>query len=210
MIFTFSDGEGQAIEGGDQADEQHINGDTDGGPSESRDVPAAPSTAAEGAARDTEEQTRERRRAEIETYRHLLGDIDIPDGVDVSFLAALPESMRQEVIEDHLRQQRVRRMRDQSQPVAPGGAQPAPAVPENADRAGTAAADVAASAPGGNEIAPEFLDALPPEIQEEVSVFTLVFLKGRKIGARLRRKWKLSVLVLLTIMHNWVNLNFWG
>lgn len=38
-----------------------------------------------------------------EDYRNILGDIDIPEGVDPSFLAALPEDMRQEVIAEHVR-----------------------------------------------------------------------------------------------------------
>lgn len=38
-----------------------------------------------------------------EDFRNILGDIDIPEGVDPSFLAALPEDMRQEVISEHLR-----------------------------------------------------------------------------------------------------------
>lgn len=36
-------------------------------------------------------------------YAAILGDIEIPEGVDPSFLAALPEDMRQEVIAEHLR-----------------------------------------------------------------------------------------------------------
>lgn len=39
----------------------------------------------------------------IEDFRNILGDIDIPEGIDPSFLAALPEEMRQEVISEHLR-----------------------------------------------------------------------------------------------------------
>jgi hypothetical protein len=40
---------------------------------------------------------------QVEEYRGILGDIVIPEGVDPSFLAALPEEMRQEVINEHLR-----------------------------------------------------------------------------------------------------------
>lgn len=36
-------------------------------------------------------------------YSAILGDIEIPEGVDPSFLAALPEEMRQEVIAEQLR-----------------------------------------------------------------------------------------------------------
>ncbi|MPC13905.1 E3 ubiquitin-protein ligase HUWE1 [Portunus trituberculatus] len=38
-------------------------------------------------------------------YSAILGDIEIPEGVDPSFLAALPEDMRQEVIAEQLRKQ---------------------------------------------------------------------------------------------------------
>lgn len=41
-------------------------------------------------------------------YQALLGNIEIPEGVDPSFLAALPEDMRQEVIAEQLRLQRLR------------------------------------------------------------------------------------------------------
>ena len=78
-------------------------------------------------------------------YSAILGDIEIPEGVDPSFLAALPEDMRQEVIEE---QRRLTRARQQPPP------QPAAA-------AGTSSGAV-------QEVNPEFLAALPPNIQEEV------------------------------------------
>lgn len=37
------------------------------------------------------------------SLRSILGDIEIPEGVDPSFLAALPNEMREEVIAEHLR-----------------------------------------------------------------------------------------------------------
>lgn len=37
------------------------------------------------------------------TIRAILGDLDVPEGVDPSFLAALPQEMRDEVIQEHLR-----------------------------------------------------------------------------------------------------------
>ena len=65
---------------------------------------------------------------------------DVPDGVDPSFLAALPENIRQEVIADQLRMQRIQ-----------------------------ACAQVqAADGSGALEVNPEFLAALPANIQEEV------------------------------------------
>ena len=36
-------------------------------------------------------------------FSAILGDLDIPEGVDPSFLAALPEDMRAEVIEEQRR-----------------------------------------------------------------------------------------------------------
>ncbi|XP_035825881.1 E3 ubiquitin-protein ligase HUWE1 isoform X3 [Aplysia californica] len=74
-------------------------------------------------------------------------DPELPEGVDPSFLAALPEHIRQEVISEQLRLQRIRR-RAQEQ------------------------AQAQESTPSGNSAAmqvnPEFLAALPPAIQEEV------------------------------------------
>ncbi|XP_076227161.1 HECT, UBA and WWE domain containing E3 ubiquitin protein ligase 1 isoform X5 [Nomia melanderi] len=65
----------------------------------------------------------------------------LPDGVDPSFLAALPEDMRDEVIAEQLRLQRIRQR---------------------------AQATVVAELTGPVEVNPEFLAALPPAIQEEV------------------------------------------
>ncbi|XP_063994967.1 E3 ubiquitin-protein ligase HUWE1 isoform X2 [Diachasmimorpha longicaudata] len=68
-------------------------------------------------------------------------DSQIPDGVDPSFLAALPEEMRDEVIAEQLRLQRNRQR---------------------------AQATVVEEGTGPVEVNPEFLAALPPAIQEEV------------------------------------------
>ncbi|XP_053985847.1 E3 ubiquitin-protein ligase HUWE1-like isoform X2 [Hylaeus volcanicus] len=65
----------------------------------------------------------------------------LPDGVDPSFLAALPEDMRDEVIAEQLRLQRIRQR---------------------------AQATVVEELAGPVEVNPEFLAALPPAIQEEV------------------------------------------
>lgn len=75
-------------------------------------------------------------------YQSLLGNIEIPEGVDPSFLAALPEDMRQEVIAEQLRLQRLRQ------------------------RARAQATDTTNQAV--LEVSAEFLAALPPNIQEEV------------------------------------------
>ena len=75
-------------------------------------------------------------------YSAILGNIEIPEGVDPSSLAALPEEMRQEVIAEHLRLQRVRQR----------------------------ASDDIASSNNSQvmEVNSEFLAALPPNIQGEV------------------------------------------
>lgn len=75
--------------------------------------------------------------------REALGDLEIPDGVDPSFLAALPPELREEVIQEHLRMQRVDQTPQQSEP------QTATQYPLT-------------------EVSPEFLAALPPNIQTEV------------------------------------------
>ncbi|XP_032797159.2 LOW QUALITY PROTEIN: E3 ubiquitin-protein ligase HUWE1 [Daphnia magna] len=76
-------------------------------------------------------------------YQSLLGNIEIPEGVDPSFLAALPEDMRQEVIAEQLRLQRLRQ------------------------RARAQATDTT-NQQAVLEVSAEFLAALPPNIQEEV------------------------------------------
>lgn len=77
--------------------------------------------------------------------RSILGDLEVPEGIDASFLAALPPEMREEVIAEHMRQQRIRQRATQPPPVV----------------ASEAAAPIA-------EVNPEFLAALPLNIQEEV------------------------------------------
>lgn len=69
----------------------------------------------------------------------------VPDGIDPSFLAALPEEMRAEVIAEHLRIQRMQERTRLQQQVAVQNDQQTIA-----------------------EVNPEFLAALPPSIQEEV------------------------------------------
>ncbi|KAK0081548.1 hypothetical protein PV325_011960 [Microctonus aethiopoides] len=76
-----------------------------------------------------------------QTQQQVLQEPQLPDGVDPSFLAALPEEMRDEVIAEQLRLQRIRQ------------------------RAQTS---VVEEVTGPVEVNPEFLAALPPAIQEEV------------------------------------------
>lgn len=84
-------------------------------------------------------------------------DIEVPEGVDPAFLAALPEDIRAEVIRDHERQQRAQRL---AQSAASGAAEGAPGD--------EAAAAGGSSAPGVEPLDQEFLNALPPELQEEI------------------------------------------
>ncbi|XP_041336621.1 E3 ubiquitin-protein ligase HUWE1-like [Pyrgilauda ruficollis] len=76
--------------------------------------------------------------------QHVTG-ISLPEGVDPSFLAALPDDIRREVLQNQLGIRPPAR--------APPTASPAPPVVAN---------------PGLTEVSPEFLAALPPAIQEEV------------------------------------------
>lgn len=77
-------------------------------------------------------------------FSAIFGDLDIPEGVDPSFLASLPEDMRADVIEEQ------RHLVVRAKQQAP--AQPPPGT----------------TAQGMQEVNPEFLAALPPIIQEEV------------------------------------------
>lgn len=84
----------------------------------------------------------------------ILGDQEIPEGVDPSFLAALPENIRQEVIAEQFRLQRINNVQQQQQQQS---TQPSSNIGSNS-----------ASLPSFNEVNPEFLAALPLNIQEEV------------------------------------------
>ncbi|XP_028923932.1 E3 ubiquitin-protein ligase HUWE1 isoform X2 [Ornithorhynchus anatinus] len=75
-----------------------------------------------------------------------LAGINLPEGVDPSFLAALPDDIRREVLQNQLGIRPPAR-------AAPTTPTPAPPVVGN---------------PGVTEVSPEFLAALPPAIQEEV------------------------------------------
>uniref|UniRef100_A0A8C4PRV4 E3 ubiquitin-protein ligase HUWE1 n=1 Tax=Equus asinus asinus TaxID=83772 RepID=A0A8C4PRV4_EQUAS len=77
---------------------------------------------------------------------HFPSGISLPEGVDPSFLAALPDDIRREVLQNQLGIRPPTR-------TAPSTNSSAPAVVGN---------------PGVTEVSPEFLAALPPAIQEEV------------------------------------------
>ncbi|XP_055022354.1 E3 ubiquitin-protein ligase HUWE1 isoform X8 [Boleophthalmus pectinirostris] len=77
-----------------------------------------------------------------------LAGISLPEGVDPSFLAALPEDIRREVLQNQL------------------GIRPPSRPPATANLPSSTAPVL--GAPGVTEVSPEFLAALPPAIQEEV------------------------------------------
>ncbi|XP_071022085.1 E3 ubiquitin-protein ligase HUWE1-like isoform X21 [Oncorhynchus clarkii lewisi] len=77
-----------------------------------------------------------------------LAGISLPEGVDPSFLAALPEDIRREVLQNQL------------------GIRP-PARPPASSTLPSTTTPVLGG-PGVTEVSPEFLAALPPAIQEEV------------------------------------------
>ncbi|XP_060794475.1 E3 ubiquitin-protein ligase HUWE1 isoform X2 [Neoarius graeffei] len=78
-----------------------------------------------------------------------LAGISLPEGVDPSFLAALPEDIRREVLQNQL------------------GIRP-PSRPSVSSSMSSSAAAVAGGGPGVTEVSREFLAALPLAIQEEV------------------------------------------
>ncbi|XP_053096519.1 E3 ubiquitin-protein ligase HUWE1 isoform X6 [Pangasianodon hypophthalmus] len=78
-----------------------------------------------------------------------LAGISLPEGVDPSFLAALPEDIRREVLQNQL------------------GIRP-PSRPSVSSSMSSSAAAVLGGSPGVTEVSREFLAALPLAIQEEV------------------------------------------
>ncbi|XP_078001474.1 E3 ubiquitin-protein ligase HUWE1-like [Glandiceps talaboti] len=89
----------------------------------------------------------------------ILHGIQLPEGVDPSFLAALPENIRQEVLQEHLGIQQPR------QPPAGDGSTGSTATAGTAAGNGNSATTETTSL---SQVNPEFLAALPPHIQEEV------------------------------------------
>lgn len=76
--------------------------------------------------------------------------ISLPEGVDPSFLAALPEDIRREVLQNQL------------------GIRPPSRPSVSSSMSSSAAAVLGGGGPGVTEVSREFLAALPLAIQEEV------------------------------------------
>ncbi|KAJ6222788.1 hypothetical protein RDWZM_001333 [Blomia tropicalis] len=102
--------------------------------------------------------------------RAILGDQEIPEGVDPSFLAALPENIRQEVIAEQFRLQRLNNIQqqEQQQEQQQQQQQSSQVLQSQQSQSGVAAVASASAATSFAEVNPEFLAALPPNIQEEV------------------------------------------
>lgn len=83
--------------------------------------------------------------------------ISLPEGVDPSFLAALPEDIRREVLQNQL------------------GIRP-PSRPSVASSISSSATAVLGGGPGVTEVSREFLAALPLAIQEEVRYTGQIYL----------------------------------
>ena len=131
VVATQLDDEGEAQEEGNSTEEtpsssrHHLTREADNRPSE-RAVASSSSS-------DQAQQSSSAAAASAERQ-------STPEAIDPSFLAALPESIRQEVLAQHEREQQLARTR------------------AHQAREGF-----------GSTISPEFLSALPPNIQEEVS-----------------------------------------
>jgi hypothetical protein len=110
-----------------------------------------------------------------QNYVFLDGHVaEIPSGIDPSFLSALPDLLRREVIMEQLRIQGID-IRNRPLPPTTAAAAAASTAPNAQQPSGTTNAvlsETASSvAPGTSstvEINPEFLAALPPQIQEEL------------------------------------------
>lgn len=81
-------------------------------------------------------------------------------GVDPSFLEALPESIRREVIADQLRLARIQNQVQVSTTAA--------------ETTTTNSAAAASSSSAVLDVNPEFMAALPPAIQEEVRALSIM------------------------------------
>jgi E3 ubiquitin-protein ligase HUWE1 len=114
--------------------------------------------------------------------------IELPGGIDPSFLAALPDQLRREVVAEQFRVLGID-VRNRPVPVptlllppasTPTTAQPPQPVVEQsqAASAGTATAGVQSA-----EINPEFLAALPPQIQQELLAQQRIEQQAREAAA---------------------------
>ncbi|RKP24558.1 hypothetical protein SYNPS1DRAFT_29682, partial [Syncephalis pseudoplumigaleata] len=139
---------------------------------------SAPATAAEEVTAEVEEapatETAEEAPAERMTVMVNGQLVDISDtGIDPTFLEALPDDLREEVIQQHLREQRLAASRPST--TTSTAATAAGAAATSTTAAATAAAASTANAPIDTEtegdalgISEEFLNALPPDIRAEV------------------------------------------
>ena len=100
--------------------------------------------------------------------RAILGDQELPEGVDPSFLAALPENIRQEVIAEQFRIQRLNQLRNNTSRPPVTTANTSNQTATTVNQGPSSVATNASNSVAVPEISEDFLAALPPNIQEEV------------------------------------------
>ncbi|VDK86830.1 unnamed protein product, partial [Litomosoides sigmodontis] len=100
---------------------------------------------------DESEVAPETSHTDQDDFREVLGDIEIPEGVDPAFLAALPEDIRTEVVRDYMRQQRSQRL-----------------IQSSANLEAVVQTNGESGVPAIEPLDQEFLNALPPDLQEEI------------------------------------------
>jgi len=95
------------------------------------------------------------------------------EGVDPSFLEALPESIRREVIAEQLRLARIQsQVRENNAAALASTTTVASSVPTTSAAGTSSQAEVATGGSGSlADVSAEFLAALPPAIQEEVGCY---------------------------------------
>eukprot|EP00058_Branchiostoma_floridae_P017429 XP_002602917.1 hypothetical protein BRAFLDRAFT_128503 [Branchiostoma floridae] len=141
LFLTVSDGESSGTTSGADSQPSTSTGTTEGSASSS-ETPTSEGQSAASTAETTQAGPGN------EELNSLLGsDVQLPEGVDPSFLAALPEDIRQEVLRTQLG---IRR------------------TPPTAQAGNSSGSSTSTTAPDNVQVSPEFLAALPPEIQEEV------------------------------------------
>lgn len=102
----------------------------------------------------------------------MVAGINLPEGVDPSFLAALPEDIRREVLQNQL------------------GIRPPSRPPVTTTLA--ASTGPVLGGPGVTEVSPEFLAALPPAIQEEVKTYIYIKQMLSQLHGKLNLSTKLA------------------
>ncbi len=91
--------------------------------------------------------------------------IELPDGIDPSFLSALPDQLRREVVMEQFRNLGID---IRNRPIPAQAATAAAAAPQTTQASAQPAQAAASTIAQSADLNPEFLAALPPQIQEEL------------------------------------------